>query len=869
MRRTPASIPIQRNREQRSRRSNVYLNMKHINFLILSFLVVLGFATTIFAQSSAGVSARRYRVTITVAESIPKNAPIAVTIDFRELLGSDTAEIQRSSIRIKAGNATLPCSVIGDLETQGAAAIAWRNANPDRREYKLCFTTSDSKPEVSVAGQPAPVRHSGPIGIGDTFHYNNGEPGPANITPLHSQFVSVDWDGDGLRDLLGWGYRVFTHGQKLEKRLGNAVYFLKNIGDNKTPLFAPRRRLQNSEGHFLRSDLLPQNGFVGDWDFDHDPDVFGFGPALWLTWWENTGNRDAHGLWILKPAEKVVQLKEESEFRQSRPGVLRKRNAWAPRGVRRVDWEGDGDLDLIVGYRKASRLRTVDASKGIAPYGSAVMVFDLLENLGVQDHGAAKYARPVTLKDLNGIVIHGRGHANGSVEYVDWDGDLDFDLLFHSETDRPLEGGRLMFCENRGSRAKPLFAASIPIGVKIVDSPFLVDWNNDGRLDMISNGEFFENVNPKSRARLSLTHSPPPSKPVRSRTAAGSRLSKITTYPKLLSRGIAKQVDPEIMTYFTISVDWENDGDLDLLGGYHTGVRLFKNRGTTLKPVFDSPVMLNAGGKQLAMPNWLDPQAGEPSAYGPQGPTEPLFGWLCPTSGDWDSDGDLDLFVTGQRWETKYFENTGSRQSPVFANGRTVTVNGLPDELAWRSKVSIGDLNADGAMELVIHSDRDNAFYICKPKNEQPDPLRFDFTRGAALTLENGEPVKGWYGGQNNNGDNHTLLVDWDSDGDLDLLNGTLWAVFYYENIGGPTTPRFKAHGKFQLNGQDLHVFNHAGSFDAADWNNDGRLDLVLGTECPSDQPQGSVLHLFDRRYLEGKLPAVSIGNVEELLKRQ
>ena len=253
--------------------------------------------------------------------------------------------------------------------------------------------------------------------------------------------------------------------------------------------------------------------------------------ALWLNWWENTGKRDANGLWILKPAQKVIQLREESEFREQHPGILRKRLVWAPRGVRRIDWEGDGDVDLIVGYRKVSRIRKVDTSKGVAPYGTAVMVYDLLENTGTKVKGVVKYARPVTLTDLNGIVIHGRGHANGSVEYADWDGDGDFDLLFHSETDRPLEGGRLTFCENRGSREEPLFEAPIPIGVKIVDSPFLVDWNEDGLLDMISNGEFFENVNPKSQVKRSLPHPFSYLTSTRSRLAQACSRSNCARYP--------------------------------------------------------------------------------------------------------------------------------------------------------------------------------------------------------------------------------------------------------------------------------------------------------------------------------------------------
>ena len=552
---------------------------------VFGVVAVASLVTVGIAQNSPDAVPSEYRVALTLAQDTPANAPIALTIALRELLEENVPAINRDSIRIMAGKKVLPCSVSADLETSGTATVAFRSTDSSRREYHLYFGTRGTK---------AVARHAGPIGIGDTFHYNNGESGPANVTPLHSQFVHVDWDGDGLRDLMGWGFRLFEHGQELKHRLGNAVYFLKNIGTNVAPLFAPRRRLLDSEGEYHRTDLLPQNWFVDDWDGDGDPDFYGFGPALWLTWWENTGQRDSNGMWILKSAENVIQLKEESEFRESNPGILRKRNAWAPRGVRRVDWEGDGDVDLIIGYRKVSRMRVVDTSKGVAPYGTAIMVYDLLENVGTDENGAVTYARPVTLKDQTGIVIHGRGHANGSVEYVDWDGDGDFDLLFHSETDRPLEGGRLVFSENRGTRAEPLFEAPIQIGVSIVDSPFLVDWNDDGRLDMISNGEFFENVNPKSRVRHSLPdplglvrrvdYAVPP--PIRGRTDPGTRIPKIATYPKLISHGTARQVEPELMTYFTISVDWENDGDLDLVGGYHTGLRLFINKGTTLKPVF-------------------------------------------------------------------------------------------------------------------------------------------------------------------------------------------------------------------------------------------------------------------------------------------
>lgn len=818
------------------------------------------------------VGSGEYRLAVDVDPGRPlgQNEPVGVAVDFKDVLGREglSGRVDYHSIRVVAFDPQtgqdivcedlgheIPYATTGDYPNTDAGQIWWRVKYPDNTHFHIYFDTLSEGAAFHDTWDRAP-QVKGLIGVGDTFHYNNGQPGEADANPLHSQFAHVDWDGDGKRDLIGFAYRRYEYGMELEKELGNNVYFFKNIGTPSAPMFAPRQRVQGQDGD-LSTNLLPQNMFAADWDNDGDVDFFGLGLGNQLVIWENTGERDQSDLSVLLPQRAIAKLDQKSDYRQRAAEESPVPGDYYPRSIRRVDWEGDGDFDLIVSYRLVSVLRRIPGKEAVIPYGAGVQIFDLFENISEnqEDPYDVKYAKPVTIFDTRGLPIHANSVAKGGVAYTDWDGDGDFDLLFHDETSRPLEGGQLMFAENRGSREAPVFSMAIPI-LGVADSPFVIDWNNDGRFDLFAGGEFFENVNPQSGGTAT--------RPVHRRTARGTRIPHAWSFPKFESRGLAQQIHPEILTYFTVSIDWDGDGNLDLLGGYHNGLRLFRNAGTTVRPEFEAPVPVLADGQPISMPNWLVTQTQTPSTWGPQGPSEAQYGWLCPTVGDWDGDGDQDLFVTGQNWQTQYFENISDGGEPVFARGREVRCDDRIDEFSWRSKVSIGDIDGDGVMEMVVTSDRDNTFYSYARTPKQDDPAVLQLKRAEPLLLDSGEPVKGWFGGQNNNGDNHSLLVDWDGDGDLDLLNGTLWAVWYYENVGTPTQAVFHAHGRFQAGGEDIHTFNHAGSFDAADWNADGRLDLVLGTECPSDQPRGGVLHLFDRSFIENTLTLVEVGELEK-----
>ena len=87
--------------------------------------------------------------------------------------------------------------------------------------------------------------------------------------------------------------------------------------------------------------------FPVDWDADGDLDFFGTGRSNDLLLWVNTGRRDHNNLWILEQAAKIDRLDELSDFRQNYPRLVERPPRFSFRGIRRVDWDADGDWDLI------------------------------------------------------------------------------------------------------------------------------------------------------------------------------------------------------------------------------------------------------------------------------------------------------------------------------------------------------------------------------------------------------------------------------------------------------------------------------------------------------------------------------------------
>jgi hypothetical protein len=129
------------------------------------------------------------------------------------------------------------------------------------------------------------------------------------------------------------------------------------------------------------------------------------------------------------------------------------------------------------------------------------------------------------------------------------------------------------------------------------------------------------------------------------------------------------------------AVDWDNDGDLDLIVGNIDGqVFLVPNEGTRQKAAYGTPEPLMADGKPIR-----------------------VGGDAGPTVADWDGDGLPDLLVGGGDSTVRIYRSTkrGPDGRPLLSSDR-VLGPGVGSQLGTRLKLCVADFNGDGRPDLLV-----------------------------------------------------------------------------------------------------------------------------------------------------------------------
>ncbi|MCA9197305.1 MAG: VCBS repeat-containing protein [Planctomycetales bacterium] len=250
-------------------------------------------------------------------------------------------------------------------------------------------------------------------------------------------------------------------------------------------------------------------------------------------------------------------------------------------------------------------------------------------------------------------------------------------------------------------------------------------------------------------------------------------------------------------------------------GPLHGFVYVAKNRGSNETPEYDPPVRIQADGRDID-----------------------VYGWPSPCCADFDSDGDADLICGEFLDRFTFFENTGSAAEPSFRTGRRLQFDGTDIRMDLQMIVPTAiDWDHDGDPDLVV-GDEDGRVALVENIGNGSGVLQFKppvYFQQKADALNCGALATPY-------------AVDWDGDGDQDLVCGnTAGYLIYFENLGtapNSPTPKWKAARYFQTDGKPVRI--QAGpngsiqgpceakwgytTLSVADWNRDGQLDIVCNS---------------------------------------
>lgn len=575
----------------------------------------------------------------------------------------------------------------------------------------------------------------------------------------------MDYDSDGDMDLL----------VSCPDKPSNGVYYFENPSQDPSiamPTFLPGVRLG-------RTDSTMQVSYV-----DGEPRIL-------KTSWEH--RRDSKtGRFNFDKGKRIYPTSNV----HNNPT---RANMW-----RLVDYDGDGDQDIIVGAGDWSDYGWDHAydNSGRWKNGPLHGFVYLITNEG--ENGVAKYSKQATRLKSAGQDIDVYGWP--SPNFADFDDDGDLDLLCGEFLDG------FTYFQNIGTRTQPEYAAAVRLKDRFgkairmdlqMITPTAFDWDQDGDTDLIVGDED-------------------------GRVAWVEHTGQVVSGVPVFAQPRYFQQEADTLKFGALATpaiyDWDGDGDQDILCGNTAGyIGIFQNLG-----------LAENGLPKWSAPERLQVQRGNRSeifrilagASGSiQGPAEAKWGYTTLSVADWDGDRDPDIIYNSIHSEVRWLRNDNTKlvdlpldreeqeAPPAWYRWKSPARNALTQ---WRTTPVAIDFDQDGQMDLVMLDQE--GFLTLRRSGGAAERIFLDQDL-QELRLNNKSA-----GGS---GRVKLAVVDWDADGRMDLLVNSENALFYRNCKDYDGRVVLKRVGNLA----NRNVAGHTSSPAVCDFDRDGKPDLLIGAE--------------------------------------
>lgn len=578
------------------------------------------------------------------------------------------------------------------------------------------------------------------------FHYNRPTNNGGGLDPLsvgmkNDQPIAIDWDQDGRTDILQRNIYSTAYNEPWW-----GIYFFKNIGTESKPRYAKSQRLTLNQQPI--ADYYASYATL-DWNHDGHPDLLsgiGAGPRkATLQIYLNQGHLDAQGLPVLES------------------GPI-------------LSWPNDGG-DLTYGMRLLNGdLYTLRMRVQYFP--TQVLEHTLYRHKAIHRNGRLTAFGPAEALSFNGQSVYDEWPS--TIKNGKWlgatrtrKGPLQTCIVEWTNPAQPAKciadstpdgfaipsagrignkagilaatmGGFLRFLPDRG-QPYLLLAENMPCSFGGYSSVEVADWEGDGDLDFIGGNEtgfvqLIENISTPTRTQFKTVRKIP--------NVYAARWMFIDDEDPERPYGQSKPA----------YIDWDNDGDMDLLVGNNSNrIAYFENTGTRRKPQFTKHrVLTHDQGEHFSFrvrPAVID--------WNKDGLPDLVTGYAGPRDRNNSQDIAISLYL-------RYKDPQGQLRLHAPISLKNEKGEDLRTPIPYHHGFEVADWDNDGDLDLFANEKSNLVLYRNHNNAFSREPI---LHQGKPLTISHHETS--------------VKAIDWDKDGQLDLITGgeSGWVYFFSRKV--------------------------------------------------------------------------------------